>query len=39
LKPYTYDDTTDDFDLDNFKLTNEDVKWKIPFIKDGLIKL
>jgi glucosylceramidase len=31
LRPYSYDDTPNDFDLKNFSFGQEDIKWKIPF--------
>uniref|UniRef100_A0A914YVB1 Glucosylceramidase n=1 Tax=Panagrolaimus superbus TaxID=310955 RepID=A0A914YVB1_9BILA len=34
---YSYDDTSEDFELKNFKLQEEDFKYKIPFIKDANI--
>lgn len=30
---YSYDDTKDDFDLKNFQLADEDLKYKVFFIK------
>lgn len=30
---YTYADTPGDFNLTQFALTDEDIKWKIPFIR------
>ncbi|KAE9551948.1 hypothetical protein FO519_004849 [Halicephalobus sp. NKZ332] len=30
---YSYDDTSNDFNMTDFKLTNEDMTYKIPFIK------
>ncbi|XP_018564712.1 putative glucosylceramidase 3 [Anoplophora glabripennis] len=32
-RPYTYDDYTDDTKLEHFKLQEEDLKFKIPFIR------
>ncbi len=37
MRPYTYDDYPNDFDLNNFTLSNEDIKWKIPFVQNGII--
>uniref|UniRef100_A0A8R1DR70 Glucosylceramidase n=1 Tax=Caenorhabditis japonica TaxID=281687 RepID=A0A8R1DR70_CAEJA len=33
---YSYDDVTDDFELKNFALADEDFKWKIPFIQKAI---
>ncbi|CAB3410096.1 unnamed protein product [Caenorhabditis bovis] len=33
VREYSYDDTDLDFELTNFKLADEDVKYKIPYIK------
>jgi glucosylceramidase len=34
LREYSYaDDLIDDFDLNSFALQDEDLKWKIPFVK------
>ena len=35
---YTYDDTPEDFNLQNFKLASEDLNYKIPVIKAALEK-
>ncbi|CAG2167797.1 unnamed protein product [Oppiella nova] len=35
LRPYTYDDTYNDFTLENFSLQKEDFEWKIPYIKQA----
>jgi glucosylceramidase len=34
--PYTYDDNPNDFNLTKFSLTDEDFKWKIPFVQSAL---
>lgn len=36
LREYSYDDHENDFDLEYFALSYEDLKWKIPFIKSAL---
>lgn len=35
-RPYTYADTPDDFDLKKFSLAKEDIKYKIPLLKQAL---
>lgn len=36
LSYYSYDDTPDDFNLINFALKEEDIKYKIPYIQQAL---
>ena len=36
VRPYTYDDVADDFNLTQFALQVEDVKWKLPIIQTAL---
>jgi glucosylceramidase len=37
LREYSYaDNSTDDFDLKNFSLQAEDIKWKIPFTQAAI---
>ena len=36
MREYTYDDVPNDFNLTQFKLGPEDIKWKIPFIQTAL---
>lgn len=33
---YTYDDSPNDFNLTNFSLSMEDIKWKIPFVQAAI---
>ncbi|CAH1798081.1 unnamed protein product [Owenia fusiformis] len=35
-RPYSYDDSPGDFDLKNFSLAMEDLKYKIPFIQKAM---
>ncbi|XP_044017101.1 lysosomal acid glucosylceramidase-like [Aphidius gifuensis] len=35
-RPYTLDDSPDDYKLEKFSLTNEDHEYKIPYMKKGL---
>lgn len=37
LRAYTYDDYTNDTELKNFSLTDEELNYKIPFIKQAQI--
>ena len=36
MRQYTYDDVPNDFNLTQFQLGPEDIKWKIPFIQAAL---